>query len=99
MAGQVRIIDLPIALDFSHGAEIWTFLRSEAFGKMRTWCEDDLSESEIAYLREEFGKFTSLRDEGDGSYEERYALKEGEELSIIMMKEAVYRLTSLMMKA
>ena len=99
MSEKVRIIEFPTTLDFSYGSKIWDFATSDAFAKLRCHCEEDLSKEELTSLRREFEKYTFLREKGDGSYEDRYAVNEGEELSVLMMKEAAYKLTSLCMKS
>lgn len=93
MVSPVKIIEIPVKLDLSYDSEIWDLLKSKAFSKLRCGGKDRLTTAEINFLREKFEKFTSIREQGDGNYDELFAVGEKEKISDSMLLKASYDLT------
>lgn len=88
-----KIVVIPVSLDLSEGSDVWKFLRTDAFAKLRNVCPETLSDIELKYLREFFEEFVMLTDEEIVLH----YVEEDEPLSISMMTSAAFELSALML--
>ena len=84
-----KIIVFPANMDLSRYSVIWNLLQSREFSRLRCGLAQDLSETEVNYLREGFQPYCVLAHSALG----KKCVEENEEISIEMMEEASYELT------